>query len=117
MKLIRFIALGAVLALAAACSKPAATDKPAETAATPAKPPVVTVNGKAISSEMFEDYVKAVAQKPSTELAPEDIEQIKENLVRIELIAQQAEKDGLTKEPELANRLELARLNILQQAA
>lgn len=115
MKLIRFAALGALLALAA-CSK-TATDKPAETAATPAKPPVVTVNGKAISAEMFEDYVKAVAQKPSTELAPEDIEQIKENLVRIELIAQQADKDGLTKEPELANRLALARLNIIQQAA
>lgn len=115
MKLIRFAALGALLALAA-CSK-TATDKPAETAATPAKPSVVTVNGKAISAEMFEDYVKAVAQKPSTELAPEDIEQIKENLVRIELIAQQADKDGLTKEPELANRLALARLNIIQQAA
>ena len=116
MKLIRFFALGAVLALAA-CSKPAATDKPVEAAAAPTKPPVVTVNGKAISAEMFEDYVKAIAQKPSTELTPEDIEQIKENLVRIELIAQQAEKDGLIKEPELANRLELSRLNIIQQAA
>jgi peptidyl-prolyl cis-trans isomerase C len=117
MKLIRFIALGAILALAAACSKPAATDKPVEAAATPAKPPVVTVNGKAISAELFEDYVKAVAQKASHELSPEDLEQIKENLVRIELIAQQAEKDGLTKEPEVANRLELARLNLIQQAA
>ena len=29
----------------------------------------------------------------SSELSPEDREQIKENLVRIELIAQQAEKD------------------------
>ncbi len=116
MKLIRFAALGALLALAA-CSKTAPTDKAAEVAATPAKPPVVTVNGKAISPEMFEDYVKAVAQKPSSELPPEDIEQIKENLVRVELIAQQAEKDGLTKDPEVANRLELARLNIIQQAA
>jgi peptidyl-prolyl cis-trans isomerase C len=116
MKLIRFIALGAILALAA-CSKTATPDKPVEAAATPAKPPVVTVNGKAISAEMFEDYVKAVAQKASHELSPEDVEQIKENLVRIELIAQQAEKDGLTKEPEVANRLELARLNLIQQAA
>ena len=114
MKLIRFAALGAVLALAA-CSK-SATDKAAD-AATPAKPPLVTVNGKAISTELFEDYVMAVAQKPSAELPAEDVAQIKDNLVRIELIAQQAEKDGLTKEPELANRLELARLNIIQQAA
>jgi peptidyl-prolyl cis-trans isomerase C len=113
MKLIRFAALGAVLAVAA-CSK-SPTDKAAE--APPAKPPIVTVNGKAISAELFEDYVKAVAQKPSSELPAEDVAQIKENLVRIELIAQQAEKDGLTREPELANRLELARLNMIQQAA
>lgn len=113
MKLIRFAALGAVLALAA-CSK-SPTDKAADAAA-PAKPPVVTVNGKAISPELFEDYVMAVAQKPSSELPAADVEQIKENLVRIELIAQQAEKDGFTKESELANRLELSRLNIIQQA-
>ena len=35
----------------------------------------------------------------------------------MELIAQQAEKDGLTKDPEVAARLELARLKLLQQAA
>jgi len=115
MKVTRILALGTLLVLSA-CSKNAA-DKPAEAAATPAKPPLVTVNGKAISQELFEDYVKAVAGKPSAELSPEDREQIKENLVRVELIAQQAEKDGLTKDPEIANRLELSRLNLLQQAA
>lgn len=115
MKVTRILALGALLVLSA-CSKNAA-DKPAAAAATPAKPPLVTVNGKAISQELFEDYVKAVAGKPSSELSPEDREQIKENLVRVELIAQQAEKDGLTKDPEIANRLELSRLNLLQQAA
>lgn len=115
MKLIRFAALGALLALAA-CSKNA-PEKAADAAAKSAKPPLVTVNGKPISAELFEDYVLAVAQKPSSELPPEDVARIKENLVRIELIAQQAEKDGLTKEPELANRLELTRLNIIQQAS
>ncbi len=93
------------------------TEKPVEAPAAPVKPPLVTVNGKAISEELFEDYVKAIAGKPSSELSPEDRDQIKENLVRIELIAQQAEKDGLTKDPEIANRLELSRLNLLQQAA
>ncbi len=115
MKLIRYTALCAFLALAA-CNKPAATDKPVE-AATPAKPPVVTVNGKALSQELFEDYAKALSGKPSSELTPEDRDQIKENLVRVELIAQQAEKDGLTKDPEIANRIELQRLNLIQQAA
>jgi peptidyl-prolyl cis-trans isomerase C len=115
MKVTRILALGAMLALGA-CSKNAA-EKPAEAPAAPAKPPLVTVNGKAISEQLFEDYVKAVAGKPSSELTQEDRDQIKENLVRIELIAQQAEKDGLTKDPEIATRLELARLNLLQQAS
>jgi peptidyl-prolyl cis-trans isomerase C len=115
MKVTRILALGALLALSA-CSKNAATDKPAD-AAVPAKPPLITVNGKAISPELFEDYAKAVAGKPASELTAEDRDQIKENLVRIELIAQQAEIDGLTKDPDVANRLELTRLNLLQQVS
>jgi len=116
MKVTRFITVCVVLALAA-CSKPAATDKPADAVATPPKPPLVTVNGTAISQEMFDDYVKAVAGKSSSEVSPEDRDQIKENLVRIVLISQQAEKDGLLKDPEIATRLELARLNLIQQAS
>jgi len=116
MKVTRLLALGVVLALAA-CSK-TATDKPtAAAAAVPPKPPLVTVNGKPISNELFEDYVQAVARKPSSELAQADRDQIKENLVRITLIADQAEKDGLAKDPEVATRLELSRLNLLQQAS
>jgi peptidyl-prolyl cis-trans isomerase C len=116
MKVIRFLAVGALLALAA-CSKPAATDKPADVAATPAKPPLVTVNGNPLSEQLFEEYAKALARKPASELTAEEREQVKENLVRIELIAQQAEKDGLTKDPEVATRLELSRLELLQQAS
>jgi peptidyl-prolyl cis-trans isomerase C len=116
MKAMRFLVVGVLLALAA-CSKPAATDKPADTAATPARPPLVTVNGAPVSSELYEAYVQAVAQgKPSSELPPEAHAQIREELVRMELVAQQAEKDGLARDPEVASRLELTRLNVLQQA-
>jgi peptidyl-prolyl cis-trans isomerase C len=115
MKVIRYVAVGVLLALAA-CSK-TAPDKPASAATTPAVPPLVTVNGKPISQKLYESYAQAVARKPLTELSPEDQTKIKENLVRTELIAQQAEKDGLAKDPEVATRLELARLELLQQAA
>jgi peptidyl-prolyl cis-trans isomerase C len=116
MKVTRILALAA-FAVLAACSKNTTPAKPAEAAAPAAKPPMLTVNGAPISQQLYEDYVKAVAGKASSELTPEDRDQIKENLVRIELIAQQAEKDGLTKDPEVATRLELARLNLLQQAS
>jgi len=115
MKVMRFLAVGAMFALAAC--KPAATDKPAAPAAA-TKPPLVTVNGRPISNELFEDYVKAVTQgKSASDLTAEQREEIRDNLVRIELIAQQAEKDGLDKDPEVATRLELNRLNLLQQAS
>ena len=117
MKVMRFLVVGVTLALAA-CNKPAATDKAADVAAVPATPALVTVNGKPISNQLYEDYVKALTQgKASKDLSPEDREQIKENLVRMELIAQQAEKDGLTRDPEVAARLELSRINLLQQAS
>jgi peptidyl-prolyl cis-trans isomerase C len=116
MKAIRFVAVGVMLALAA-CSKPAATDKAAETPAVPAKPPIVTVNGKGISEKLYEEYALALARRPLSELTPEDREQIRENLVRVELIAQDAEKSALVNDPDVAARLELSRLEVLQQAA
>ena len=118
MKAIRFLAAGVLLALVA-CSKPAATDKAAATApATPAKPPIVTVDGKPISEQLYEEYGKALARgRPLSELTPEDREQIKENLVRVELIAQEAEKSGLVNDPEVVTRLALSRLEVLQQAS
>ena len=89
MKVTRFLALGMTLALAA-CNKPAA-DKGAEAAATPAKPPMVTVNDKAISSEFYEEFAKVLTRgKPSAELTAEDREAIRDRLIRMELIAQQA---------------------------
>jgi peptidyl-prolyl cis-trans isomerase C len=114
MKVTRFLALGVVVALVA-CSKKDEAAKPAE-AATPATPPLVTVNGEAVSQRLFDDYVRAVAGDQAGSLTPEQREQIKENLVRTVILAQQAEKDGVTKEPEVASRLELQRLNTLQQA-
>lgn len=116
MKAIRFTAVGVLLALAA-CSKPAPTEKATAAPAASAKPPIVTVNGKAISEELYEEYAKALARRPLSELSPEDREQIKENLVRVELIAQDAEKSGLVNDPEVVTRLALSRLELLQQAS
>ena len=48
---------------------------------------------------LFEDYRQGGHPGQAVERShAEDREQIKEDLVRMELIAQQAEKDGLTKD-------------------
>src|SRR5215510_569090 len=78
MKAMRLLCL-ATLALAA-CSKPVAPEKPAEAAA-PAKPPFLTVNGKAISNELYEDYAQSMTNgKAASELSPDDREQLREEL-------------------------------------
>ncbi len=118
MKVSRFLVVGVMLALAA-CNKPAATDAPAIAPATPAKPPpLVTVNDRPISNELFDQTVKALTNGKSSasDLSAEDREAVRERLVRMELVAQQAEKDGMTADAELAARLELSRLDILQAA-
>jgi peptidyl-prolyl cis-trans isomerase C len=78
--------------------------------------PVATVNGTAISHEFFEFFSKTVAGKPSAELSPEQRSQVLDALVRAELSAQAAEKAGLGKQGDSAYQLEIARLQILQDA-
>ena len=104
----------AALALLTACNKASA---PADT--TVAKPegkPVATVNGTPISREMYDFYVKNTAGKPTGELTAEQRSQLLDNLVRGEVIAQEALKEGLDKTGDAASMLELSRVQILQQA-
>lgn len=109
MKSARFLGVVLFAALLAACQP--GTDGATATAT----PPVATVNGKAISRQLFDTYAQAVSGKETGELTDEQRQQVLDNLIRADLIGAQAEKDGLTKTPETAAMLELSRLNILQQ--
>src|ERR1044072_3374136 len=117
MKVTRYLVVGLTLALAA-CNKPAAVEKPVGPA-TPAKPALVTVNGKALSNDLYEHFVKALTEgkQSVSDLSPQDRETVRERLVRMELVAQQAEKDGLATDGEVAAGPELSRLNIWQAAS
>jgi peptidyl-prolyl cis-trans isomerase C len=106
------IILVAVAAGLAACSPKASQDvKPTSTS-----PAVATVNGITIDRDLYEFYAKGVANKPASELTPEQRDQVLDNLIRAKVIAEQADKDGTTKEPNTAALLELSRLNVIQQA-
>jgi peptidyl-prolyl cis-trans isomerase C len=111
MKLSNLLSLSALLLLTA-CHKGA----PAADTAQPTEKPVATVNGAPISRAMFDYYVKNTAGKPGTELSSEQRSQLLDNLIRGEVIAQQAEKDGLDKSGDTASLLRLSRLQILEQA-
>jgi len=78
--------------------------------------PVATVNGTVISQDFYNSYVKGLSGRAASDLTPEQRNQALDNLIRAELMAQQAQKDGLDKNIDTATLIELARLNILQQA-
>src|SRR5262245_47197737 len=107
----RILLLAVAAVLLAACSQKGTQD-----AAASKSPPVAIVDGQPIDRDLYEFYAKGIANKPSSELTPEQRDQVLENLVRARVIAEQAEKDGTAKEANTAALLELQRLNVLQQA-
>jgi peptidyl-prolyl cis-trans isomerase C len=111
MKILQILPVMALMLLAG-CAK---TGPAADTKA-PAEKPIATVNGVPISRAMFDYYAKNTAGKPSADLTPDQRAQILDNLVRGEVIAQQAEKDGLDKSGDTALLLTLSRMQILEQA-
>ena len=111
MKLSRTLLFIADAAALAACSP-----KGQDSKSTSTSPPVATVDGMNVDKDLYEFYAKGVANKPSSELTPEQRDQVLDNLIRAKVIAEQADKDGTSKEANTAALLELSRLNVIQQA-
>ena len=114
----RVSTVAAITLLLAACGKgqqavvaPAATDKPAT-------PPVATVDGTPISRDAYDDYLKGLLRgKPASDVTADEKNQVLDQMINMQLIATQAEKDGLDKDPDVATRIALLRTQILADAA
>jgi peptidyl-prolyl cis-trans isomerase C len=114
----RVSAVAAITILLAACGKGQQAAAPAPAADKPASAPVAIVNGTPISREAFDDYLKGLLRgKPVTDVTPEEKNQVLDQMINMQLIAAQAEKDGLDKDPDVATRLALLRTQILADAA
>lgn len=105
----RLLAAAAVAMLAACSQKPAATVAKADS--------VATVDGKSISRDTYNQFVKGVAGKPAEDLTAEQRNQLLDNLVRAEVVAADAERTGIAARDETRFALEMARLQILQRAS
>jgi peptidyl-prolyl cis-trans isomerase C len=110
--------VAAIALLLAACGKgqqaaaPAAADKPATT------PPVAVVDGTPISRDAYDDYLKGLLRgKPVADVTADEKNQVLDQMINMQLIAAQAEKDGLEKDPDVATRIALLRTQILADAA
>jgi peptidyl-prolyl cis-trans isomerase C len=112
MNIFRFSVLGMALLLAA-CAQKSAQTKSADADSKP----VATVNGHAVTAAQFDFFTKNVASKPASELSAEQRGQALDTLVRAEVVAQQAEKEGVDKQGDIVSALAMARLEILEQAA
>lgn len=111
MNYARIVVLASVLTALAACQPKGA----ATTAAADTSPALATVNGTAITQNFFDFYIKAISGKKPGDLSPEQQSQALDNLIRAQLVAQQADKDGVDKTADTEDLLELTRLNVLQQ--
>jgi len=80
-------------------------------------PPVATVNGAPISVNFYDFYIKGITGgKAPADLTAEQRGLALDNLIRAQLVAAQAVKEGVDKSGEAAYMLQLARLNVLEQA-
>jgi peptidyl-prolyl cis-trans isomerase C len=114
----RVSTVAAITLLLAACGKGQQTATPPAAADKTATPPVATVNGTPISREAYDDYLKGLLRgKPATDVTPDEKNQVLDQMINMQLIAAQAEKDGLDKDPDVATRIALLRTQILADAA
>ena len=85
--------------------------KPAAQAATGA----VSVNGVAIPKSRIDMMVKTQTAQGKPD-SPELVTAVKDQMVMLELVNQEAQKKGLDKNPEVATRLAMGRQQILAEA-
>jgi peptidyl-prolyl cis-trans isomerase C len=115
----RASAVAVITLMIAACGKgtqQAAAPPPSDKPATP--PPVAIVDGTAISRDAYDDYLKGLLRgKPASDVTAEEKNQVLDQMINMQLIATQAEKDGLEKDPDVATRIALLRTQILADAA
>lgn len=76
---------------------------------------VATVNGQPIAQNLYEAFVAEQKAQGAPD-SPELQNAIKEELVRREILSQEAKKKGLDKQPEVAAKMDLARQAVLIQA-
>jgi peptidyl-prolyl cis-trans isomerase C len=101
-----------MLAALAACQP-----KTAGPVASDNSPAVATVNGVPITRSFYDFYIKGITGgKSAADLTAEQRTVALDNLIRAQVVAEQASREGLDKSGDTAYMLELARLNVLQQA-
>jgi peptidyl-prolyl cis-trans isomerase C len=108
--------LTVIIGAAAAFAVLAACTQKSETSSGGGSDAVAVVDNFVISRSLYNHYVKGVSNGAEN-LTQEQKNGLLDNLVRGQLLANQAEATGASKDEEARNELELQRLNVMSQAA
>jgi peptidyl-prolyl cis-trans isomerase C len=106
------VAVSTVVALAA-CNK---SQQAAAPQAPAGSPPVATVNGTVISRSDYDLFVKDLLQGKQQELTADQKNQVLDDLINMQLLADQAEKDNLQNDPATVTQLQLLRTRVMADA-
>ena len=114
MRIARNTLLVATLTLASltACSQEGANNE----AANLGSARVAVVNGQPVAESVLRMYALTAERKNLEEMSPADRERVLNDLIGLQLLAQQATQDGLTGSRTLAAQLELQRLRLVANA-
>jgi peptidyl-prolyl cis-trans isomerase C len=108
--------LVAAVALLAACNKAPETATPATPDASTA-PVVATVNGVSLTRPEFDIYEKNLLRNAKVQsLTPDQQNQVLDDLITMQIMAAQGEKDGLENDPETKAQLALLHMRVLADA-
>jgi peptidyl-prolyl cis-trans isomerase C len=77
---------------------------------------VAVVNGQPVAESVLRTYALATERKNLEELSPEDRERVLNDLIGLQLLAQQADNSGLTNSRTLAAQIEIQRLRLIANA-
>ncbi len=77
---------------------------------------VAVVNGQPVAESVLRVYLLGTDRRTLEELTPEERERVVNDVIGLELLAQQADKEGVTNSRTLAAQLELQRLRLVANA-
>jgi peptidyl-prolyl cis-trans isomerase C len=112
MNHLRILSLALVLTALAACQPKTATDA----AVADTSPTVATVNGVPITRGFYEFYIKGITGKTSADLTPQMRATALDNLIRGKVVGDEAAKEGIDKTADTGYTMQLARMQVLEQA-
>ena len=119
MNYARILVMASVLAALAACQQNKSTTASTATpAAADTSNVIATVNGTPVTEDLLNAFVLGLSQGKTNAagLNPEQRTQVVDQLIRTELVAQDAEKQGIQNTAPAVNQLAISRIDILEQS-